>query len=192
MAYRSPILPVVVAMSLAAGLLVSGCAKNDGAQTAKAHEEAAAALISKSDFNGAIQEYTLAIEANPKSDLDYEGRGNAYTELKNYDSAIADFSKAIELAPSRGGPYFGRGVAYRLQGNLDSAITDLSHAIGDMSKTRWRAALYERGLAYSVKGNIVAAQADFQKILDLEAERPGEADKSWAEKAQAELTLLVK
>jgi len=192
MSRRSLICLVAAALSLATGLLVLGCAKDEGTQIAKAHHEAAAALMAKNDFNGAIQKYTKAIEANPRSDLDYEGRGTAYSELKSYDLAIADFSKAIELAPSRGGPYFGRGVAYRLQGNLDAAIADLSHAIGDMSKTRWRGALYERGLAYKAKGSFAEARADFQKILDLEAEKPGEADKSWADKARAELAALGK
>ncbi len=181
---------VIATTSLAIGLLVSGCAKDEGAQIAKVHQEAAAALMAKNDFSGAILEYTQAIEANPKSDVDYEGRGNAYSEIKSYDLAIADFTKAIELAPDRGGPYFGRGVAYHLQGNLDAAITDLSHAIGDMSKTKWRAALYERGLAYKAKGSMTEARADFQKILDLEKANPGEADKSWADKAQIEITSL--
>ena len=104
--YRSLLYLVAVALLLTTGMVVSSCAKegDEGSQIAKVHHEAASVLMDKSDFNGAILEYTQAIEANPKSDLDYEGRGTAYTELKSYDLAIADFSKSIELAPSRGGP----------------------------------------------------------------------------------------
>jgi hypothetical protein len=68
--YRFLIWLVVAALCLTAGLAISGCAKDEGKQITKAHHEAAASLMAKNDFNGAIQEYTQAIEANPKSDLD--------------------------------------------------------------------------------------------------------------------------
>lgn len=175
---------VITAMAL------SACGGDPAAKEAKGLEQTAATKIDAGDMSGAVAAYTQAIAANPASDTAYEGRGNTYVSLQQYDLGIADLTKAIDLAPERGGPYYGRGIAYRLQGNLDAAIADFSHAIGDRTKTRWRAALYERGLAYMEKGDLVNARADFERIIALEKERPGEADASWAVKAQEELDRL--
>lgn len=181
---------LLVAVIIGLLLIAYACGpKDESAAQAKTHQDNASSLMAKNDFSGAVDEYTQAIALKP-SDITYEGRGQAYTELKEYDKAIADFTKAIELAPSRGGPYFGRGVAYRATDNLDGAIADFSQAIGDRAKTRWRAALLERGLACKAKGNMAEAKADFERILQLEAEKPGEADKRYAEQAQQELATL--
>jgi len=144
----------------------------------------------QNDWAGAVDAYTRVVGVDAKSDIAYEGRGNAYAELGDLDKAVADYSKAISLAPSCGGPYYGRGVAYRQQGKLDEAIADFSKAIGDRSKTKWRSALYERGLAYKTKGMTADARADFQRIVELEQQNPGEADKSLADKAAQELAAL--
>lgn len=188
--HKSGLLIIVITLSLIAGFSSFSCAKDEVVEKAKVYEQTAATLVYKGDWAGAIVEYSKAIELNPKSDIAYEGRGNVYTTMKNFDLAIADLTRAIELRPDRGGPYYGRGIAYRLQGNLDNAIADLSKAIGDRSKTRWRSALYERGLAYKAQGNLSEAKADFERIVQLEIERPGEADKIWAERAQKELGEL--
>ncbi len=148
------------------------------------------ALADKGDWAGAVVEYSKAIELDPKSDLAYEARATAYTQLQEYDKAIADASKAVELKPDRGGPRFARAVAYRLRGDQDLAIADLSRAMGDRNKTKWRGALYERALAYIAKGSIADARADLERIVQLEQQFPGEADKSWATKAQEELARL--
>ena len=182
---------LTVTISLGMVLISSACGQKDEAIIqAEAHEKNAAAFLDKADFAAAIEEYTLAITQNPKSDRAYEGRGIAYTEMKEYDLAVADLTKAIELAPDRGGLYFERGIIYSKQGNLDAAIADFSRAIGDRSKTRWRSALLERGLVYKAKGNLIEARADFERIVQLEVERPGEADKAFAERAQEELAEL--
>jgi len=188
MCHKSKFLLIFVLISL---LLTSyACGQPDeAAAQAQSHINRATSLVANNDFSGAVGEYTQAITLKP-TDLAYEGRAQAYTELKQYDLAIADFTKAIELAPDRGGPYYGRGVAYEAMGNLDAAIADFSHAIGDRAKTRWRAALLERGLSYKAKGNITEAKADFERIIQLEAEKPGESDKSYAERAQQELSAL--
>ncbi len=180
---------VILAVFLTS-LALTSCAKDETTVKAEEHQQSAATFVDKREWSSAIEEYTAAIALNPKSDTAYEGRGNAYTEIGDYDLAIYDLSKAIELRPDRNGPYYGRGIAYRLRGDLDNAIADLSRAIGDMSRTRYRAALYERALAYKAAGKIDEARADLEKILQLEQEAPGEADKSWAEKAQQELAGL--
>ena len=51
------------------------------------------------DYNGAIQDYTKAIELSPLWSAAYDYRGIAKSELKDYIGAIQDFNKAIELHP---------------------------------------------------------------------------------------------
>ncbi len=188
-----------VALGLLVAVVASACG-GSGGQTASGGSgpsgnpedirNAGNALAEKSDWAGAVVEYSKAIELDPKSDLAYEARATAYTQLQEYDKAIADASKAVELKPDRGGPRFARAVAYRLRGDLDLAIADLSRVIGDRNKTKWRGALYERALANIAKGNAAEARADLERIVQLEQQFPGEADKSWATKAQQELARL--
>ncbi|MBI2849876.1 MAG: tetratricopeptide repeat protein [Chloroflexi bacterium] len=187
---KSGLLITVVVSFLITGLLSGACAKDEKTVKTEEHLQSAAGFVDKRDWDSAVSEYDQAIALKPDSDMAYQGRGVAYREMGDFDQAIADLTKAIELAPGRGGPYFERGVAYRLQGDPDKAISDLSRAIGNRSTTRWRGALYERGLAYKAQGNQKEAKADFEKIIQLENDRPGEADKSWAEKAQQELAAL--
>jgi len=48
------------------------------------------------DNIGAIEDYSKAIELNPKNADNYFGRGNVYRETKSYKMAIDDFSNAIK------------------------------------------------------------------------------------------------
>ncbi|MBI2858671.1 MAG: tetratricopeptide repeat protein [Chloroflexi bacterium] len=182
------LLAIIAGLSFACGGERGDRAPGAGqAGSSEDHRKAANELMARNDWQGAVNEYTLAIEGNQKSDLAFEGRGNAYAELGQFDKATADLSRAIEIAPSRAGPYFARGGVYRKTGEVDKAIADLTIAVGERSKTRFRGALYERGLAYKAKGNVSEARADFERIIQLEREKPGEADKSWADKAAKEM-----
>jgi tetratricopeptide (TPR) repeat protein len=180
---------LVLAVTVGAAIATTACTSGEAAQ-AKEHEEAGRALVEQQDWQGAITEFSTAIDLDPKSDRAYEDRGTAQTELGNYDQAISDLTKAIEIAPDRVGPYYARAVAYRETGDLESALADYSKAIGDLSKTRWRTALYERGTLYVQLGRRDEARADFQRILQLEQEKPGEAGDNWDEMAQQELAKL--
>ena len=51
------------------------------------------------DYDGAIADYSRAIELDPDDAAAYYNRGNAKSELDDYHGAIADYSRAIELDP---------------------------------------------------------------------------------------------
>jgi tetratricopeptide (TPR) repeat protein len=51
------------------------------------------------DYQGAIEDYTKALEINPKNSYSYYNRGNSKSKLKDYLGAIEDFTKAIEINP---------------------------------------------------------------------------------------------
>ncbi|MFL0727627.1 MAG: tetratricopeptide repeat protein [Prochlorococcus sp.] len=50
-------------------------------------------------MEGAIADYSKAIEIYPESAFAYNNRGNAKGELGDTKGAIADFNKAIEINP---------------------------------------------------------------------------------------------
>ena len=60
----------------------------------------------------ASEDYTNAIELDPKDATNYTARGDAYNNLKKYPEAIADYTKAIELDPKYADNYYLRGNAY--------------------------------------------------------------------------------
>src|SRR5574341_1186786 len=63
------------------------------------------------DDTGAIQDFSKAIELNPKHAEAYCLRGSAKYALQDYTGAIQDYSKAIELNPKDVEAYYGRGEA---------------------------------------------------------------------------------
>jgi len=54
----------------------------------------------KGDYDGAIDDYTKAIELNPKEAQHYRYRGEARLGKGDLDGALADFTQAAKLKPS--------------------------------------------------------------------------------------------
>ena len=81
------------------------------------------------NYQGAIADYTKAIEINPQNATAYNNRGSAKDDLGDYQGAIDDYDKAIEINPQNADAYNNRGVA---KGNLEDyqgAIADYTKAI---------------------------------------------------------------
>lgn len=98
---------------------------------------------SRGDFEGAIIDYTNAIDINPGNAVAYNNRGNARKGLELYREAIADYSRAAEIKPMAV-TYYNRGtVKYKL-GDYRGAIEDFSTSI-DMQS--------EYAKAYMTRGN---------------------------------------
>ena len=68
-------------------------------KTADEFVELAKQKLEVEDYQGAISDFTKAIEINPMNDKAYNNRGNAKSNLKDYSGAIVDYSKAIEINP---------------------------------------------------------------------------------------------
>ena len=66
---------------------------------------------SMADFNGAIQDYTKAVELNTNYPEAYSTRGYAKSILEDYKGAIHDCSKSIELNPNHAFAYSIRGYS---------------------------------------------------------------------------------
>jgi|GEM_PF-5842641 Flp pilus assembly protein TadD len=78
--------------------------------------------------DGAISNYSKAIEINPKFGEAYNNRGVAYLWKKEFYLAIADFNQAIKLDPKDGKPYNNRAIVYAYLGEINKAREDLHKA----------------------------------------------------------------
>ena len=79
------------------------------------------------DYQGAIVDYSAAIEIDPQSALTYYNRGLVKFNLKDYQGAIFDTNKAIDINPEL-------AVAYRMRGINKELIRDLKGACRDWRK----------------------------------------------------------
>jgi tetratricopeptide (TPR) repeat protein len=151
-------------------LLVSACTTY---QPPKVKDNAAyyynqgVARYEKGDYAKAINDYTKAIEWNPRYAEAYYNRGIAYDDKGQYDRAIKDYTEAIEINPRYSDAYVNRGIAYGRKGEYDQAVLDFNEAIGiDPNGAN---AYYNRGLAYNKKGHYSRAISDYTKAIEIKS-----------------------
>ena len=124
------------AVGIGAGLLTMQIAY---AQTAEDWFESGLAKAKSGDIQGAIADYTKAIEIYPSYAWAYYTRGNAKLKLKDYQGSIADFTKAIQFQHNYYHAITNRGVAFNNLGDLKSACRDwkTAEALGDTKPIEW-------------------------------------------------------
>lgn len=122
--------------------------------------------LSAKDYQGAIELFTKALEANPKDAEAYYNRGVAYAQLKQYEKAIADYSKVLELNPEDVEAYDNRAIARAELEDYAGAIADYTQVL--QRKPNDADAYYNRGLSYAqLEGSQEKAIADLQKAAEL-------------------------
>lgn len=72
------------------------------------------------DIQGALKEFTRAIEIDPECTEAYLERGNIKVATDDFNGAIKDFTKIIELDPGNSIAYFSRGMAKSMAGKPGS------------------------------------------------------------------------
>jgi len=129
------------------------------------------AKYSKGDLDGAIADYTKAIELKPDVAGAYGNRGAAKQIKGDLDGAIADYTKAIELKPDHedlAAAYTARGLTKRIKGDFEGAIADCTKAIElKPDNVHLVAAYAARGIAKQGKGDLDDAIADDTKAIEL-------------------------
>ncbi len=141
--------------------------------------ERAEAEMSRADRDGAIADFTRAIELDPRLARAWAERGAARGQKGDLDEAIADLSKAINLEPGLAMAWGGRGYARGLSGDPDGEIADETRAIElDPGLAH---AWVNRGSARARKGDWDGAIADLTRAIGLD---PGIVD-AWEERAVA-------
>jgi len=117
------------------------------------------------DLDGAIADYTRAIEINPKLLGAYGNRGYAKNVKGDLDGAIADYTRVIEINPKLSYAYFTRGNAKQAKGDLDGAIADFTRCIEINPKSL--ESYSNRGYAKQAKGDLDGAIADYNRTIEI-------------------------
>lgn len=80
------------------------------------------------EYEAAIDDFTKAVQLNPKAKRSYLGRGIARKKLTDYDGALADFNDALKLDPRFADALYNRGLLHELLSQRDKACADYKAA----------------------------------------------------------------
>jgi tetratricopeptide (TPR) repeat protein len=153
-----------VSLLLAFFLLLTSALRSQSRGSAVRYYESGIAKKANGDLDGAISDYTKAIEINPRYAEAYGNRGLARKTKGDLVGAIADYDKAITLNSRLKEAYNNRGLARQLQGNLDAAIADFDKAI-ELDRY-YAGAHYNRASAARAKGDLKLAIAELTKAIE--------------------------
>jgi tetratricopeptide (TPR) repeat protein len=109
------------------------------------------------DYQGAIEDFELALIANPEAAAVYYRRGLVYFDMGDHLNAVSDYTRSIDLQPQQRDAYYGRSLVRLILKNLSGALADINQAI-----------LFARDYApaYQLKGNICQKLAQRQESIE--------------------------
>jgi tetratricopeptide (TPR) repeat protein len=139
--------------------------------------------FSNGDYDGAIADYTKAIELKPDNAVAYYDRGIVKGKKGDYGGAIADYTKAIELKPDFARAYGNRSGMKAMEGDYDGAIADCTKAIELKPDDAHSCfiAYYERGWAEYYKKDFESAILDATRAIELDSKSgPAYGSRGWA------------
>ena len=122
----------------------------------------------RSDFNGAIFDFTKAIKADSKNDLAYYYRGLSKFYLQDFPGAINDCNAAIKINSKDGNVYNVRGLSNQALGNSKGAMQDFNKAIKNTPDSYW--GYFNRGILYDNMNDSKNALKDYTKSIELNIE----------------------
>ncbi len=155
------------------GPLKSASAGESASSASPADNESVEDLVNRGiekgkegDLDGAIGDFTRAIELNPKDDAPYYNRAQAKWLKKDAAGAIADYTRAIELGSTNPAAYNNRGNARAENNDRDGAIADYTRAI--QLKPDYARAYHNRAVTKKENGDATGAEADFKAAEKLD------------------------
>ncbi len=172
---------------LIAVALVSIPARSQSHNSAEYFLNQGAERAAQGDFDGAIADYTRAIQINSQgtaipynspcpgseiivSDLfnamTLNNRGFAHFRKGELENALADFNRAIRMQPQLADAYNNRGNVWQEKGDLEKALADFNQAI--KLNPRHSAAFNNRANLHQLKGHLAEALADYNQSIALE------------------------
>jgi tetratricopeptide (TPR) repeat protein len=118
------------------------------------------------DDQGAMADYTKAIEQNPRLLVAYNNRGNLRQNLGDFDGALADFSTVLKIDAQSAIAYNNRAIIYTQIGEFSAAITDYHRAIE--LEPDFVSVYNNLGNAYCQMGEHVAAIEQYSHAITVD------------------------
>jgi tetratricopeptide (TPR) repeat protein len=145
----------------------------------------AVAKALEKDYQGAVEDYTQALERNPSFVEAYMKRGVARFKLGDDRGTLQDCAEALRIYPELAQAYYYQGRSrYRL-GYTQAAIEAYTQAIG--SEPDYAQAYYHRGLANNDLKETALAVEDLQTAAVLFSEQ---GDRTGYQLAQGTLKTI--
>lgn len=142
-------------------------------------------LLLDGEYDDALTQFDLAVDADPTFALAHNGRGRVFLAQEMYADAIENFDRSIDADAEFWQAYFNRATAYYRLDGFEETVEDMNvvvELIPDYADT-----YYWRGFAYLGLDDIENAIVDFELLLELE---PEHVQKDEVESVLAELELV--
>jgi tetratricopeptide (TPR) repeat protein len=122
-------------------------------------------LYINDDYDGAIAEYTRAIQLDPDCQDAYKWRGVICSNTGELNKALADLNKAVRLDTGDAYALSYRGEVYQKKGDYQKALVDFNKAI--MLYPNFYGFYSNRADLYMEHNIYTAAIEDYNKALEL-------------------------
>ncbi|MDQ7779352.1 MAG: tetratricopeptide repeat protein, partial [Planctomycetota bacterium] len=121
------------------------------------------ARYAQRNIDGAIADWTGALEVNNRFVNAYLNRGVARAGKGDYDGAVADWEAVLKLNPKSDGAYHNRGLIRKAKGDFAGAMADYDKALE--INPHDPQTLNSRGVARSEQNDFPGAIADLDKAI---------------------------
>ncbi len=121
--------------------------------------------LSLKDFKGAIDDFNMSIELDPKSPNSYSNRGFTKIYFNDLEGALDDFNKSIKLDCNDETCYFNRGSVKIYLNDFVGAMNDFNKIIELNPKSAQ--AYYYCGIVSIHMNNFKKAKNFFDKAIEL-------------------------
>lgn len=122
--------------------------------------------VDKSDFQGAIDDFSKAVANYPNYAEAYNNRGMAKSNIGDNQGSLEDFKTAIAINHQYDMAYLNRGNAYLSLGEFQKAITDYNAAIA--IHPNYANAFTNRGYAKYMIKDFQSAIDDYDKAIEMD------------------------
>ena len=128
------------------------------------------------DLEGAIHDFTRAIELDPRLARAWDARASARIRRDDYAGGVADATRAIEIDPGFADAWETRASARINSGDTQGALDDVTRALA--LAPRFASAWVDRGTIKSMQGDARGALDDLTHAIELD---PGNVV-AWADR----------